>query len=492
MGILPGLFLAVLNLICIGIDITVFFVLCRIVLMWRKIHWLERLNDIGKGLVDALAVYTGQLWYKVTRRYLSIKGELLISLITLLFVRAALSQIGGLFLKLEHTNMKTTAIKKCETESQSSEAIRMHLRILGHKGFGVTELRVFDSMPLVAYVDNEDDAVRLCLQMDGKTSGIYIGVQPRSIHLFDLAPNKWVPAKSKPETNCATDNDIEYITTCFWDLDVVSEERSKGHPASDEELKQTLRAAELLSRQDGLALNSVICSSGNGHYVLAPAVPVAIDSLEVARQFKQFCHLAAQKIAPQVKGVKIDPVYNLSRVMRVIGSTNLKGQATPERPHRQACFVTEPTPASSMALYYMILNTEVDQLGTSGEILSKSIRCDLSKLEKCEFIKWCRSYATDVSEPLWWAMITNLAHLEGGIELIHEISRLDPIRYDYGDTQRKIQKAIAAGYRPVACRTIVSEAMTCPGRGRFQCSRIGKCRARAPMYLATLHTVYKR
>ena len=152
--------------------------------------------------------------------------------------------------------MKKPTINNFETQEQSNCAIRKHLQLLGHEGLGVTELRVFDPVPLVAYVDNEDDAVRLALEMEGKTSGIYVGVQPRPLELFDKAPNCWRPATSSPH-NCACDDDIEYIKTCFWDIDVVSEERSKRHPASDEELKQTLHAAELLSREEGLTLNSL-------------------------------------------------------------------------------------------------------------------------------------------------------------------------------------------------------------------------------------------
>jgi len=492
MGILPGLFLAVLNLICIGIDITMFFVLCRIVLMWRKIQWLEKLNDIGKGLVDALSAYTGQLWYKATQKRLSVKGELLLSIVALLLVRATLPEIGRLFLNLEQVNMKKASINKSETESQGSKEICMHLRILGHKNNGVTELRIFDPVPMVAYVDNEDDAVRLAREMEGKTSGIYVGVQPRPPHLFDLAPNCWRPATSSPVRNCATDNDIEYITACYWDLDVVSEERGKGHPASDEELKQSLHAAELLSREEGLALNSTICCSGNGNYVLAPIVPISVDSLEVARQFKQCCQQITQKVASQIKGVKIDPVYNLSRVMRLMGTINGKGQAVEGRPHRRACFVTEPTQARSMALYYMILNTEVEYCKVAEWQLQKVVRCDLNKLKNCEFIQWCRKYPELVTEPLWFGLITNLTYLDGGIKLIHEISRLDMVRYDYSNTQRIIQRVFDKGYKPITCKNLVDIALTCPRNSRFNCSKLTKCPARAPMYLATLHTVYKR
>jgi hypothetical protein len=385
--------------------------------------------------------------------------------------------------------LKTT---KYDINAVGADAARTHLHLLGHRGYGVTELRVFDPMPMVAYADNDDDAVRLILEMEGKTSGIYVGVQPRPAHLFDLAPNKWVSAKSKPETNCATDNDIEYITTNFWDLDVVSEERQKGYPASEEELKQSLHTAKLISREDGLALNSVICCSGNGHYVLAPMVPIPVDSLEVARQFKQFCQQLAQKIAAQVKGVKIDPVYNLSRVMRLMGTVNGKGQVAEGRPHRRAYLVTEPIPARSMALHHMILNTEVECCNSAGEQLQKAIRCDLNKLEKCEFVQWCRKYPELVTEPLWFGLIANLAFLEGGVELVHKISQLDKSRYDHSDTERVVQRVLDKGYKPITCKNLIDMAFACPGSSRFNCSKLNKCPARAPMYLATLHTIYKR
>ncbi|MFC1635715.1 hypothetical protein ACFL5Z_12815 [Planctomycetota bacterium] len=205
------------------------------------------------------------------------------------------------------------------------DQIVQHLKLLNHDGYGVTELRIFKPKPFVAYADSPEAVVRLCREMNGKTTGIYVGVQPRPLDLFDKAPNCWKPAVSNPQTNCACDRDVEFITACFFDIDVVSTERIKGCPATEEELQQSLKAATLLSRENGLALGSAICCSGNGHYVLAPIVPVPVDSDEVAKKFRQFCHQLAQGIARQVDGVKIDPVYNLSRVMRLMGTVNHKG-----------------------------------------------------------------------------------------------------------------------------------------------------------------------
>jgi len=200
-------------------------------------------------------------------------------------------------------------------ESESQIQVRMHARLLGHGGYGVTELRTFRPRPMAAYADSEDDIVRLGLNLDGQVPGIYIGVQPRPLDLFDRAPNYWRPAISSPETNCACDRDIEFITACFFDIDVLSETRTMGHPATEVELQQSLETAMLISQEDGIALSSTVCCSGNGHYVLAPVVPIPVDSDEVAAKFRYFCHRLAEEIACQVKVVRIDPVYNLSRVM---------------------------------------------------------------------------------------------------------------------------------------------------------------------------------
>ncbi|MBN2456204.1 MAG: hypothetical protein JXB29_06690 [Sedimentisphaerales bacterium] len=368
------------------------------------------------------------------------------------------------------------------TTTDSKIEICQHVQLLGHSQYGVTELRTFEPRPMVAYADNEDDIVRLTTELDREVPGIYIGVQPRLMDLFDKAPNCWKPAVSNPQTNCGCDRDIEFITACFFDIDVVSTERMKGCPATEEELQQSLQAAILLSRENGLALSSTICCSGNGHYVLAPIVPIPVDGDEVAEKFRQFCHQIAEKIARQVSGIKIDPVYNLSRVMRLMGTVNGKGQPSKDRPHRRAHFITEPISARSMALHHMILNTEIAVPNRGITPQPDKNRCDLTKIESCEFIKWCRKKPIDVSEPQWFAMITNLANLEGGPKLIHEISRLDMFRYDYQQTQRLIERVQCRGYSPANCKTIRNNG--------FYCAKLGQCQVKASMYLTRFPTMW--
>lgn len=370
-----------------------------------------------------------------------------------------------------------------ETQSESANEIATQVRLLGHSGYGGTELRIFDPRPMVAYADNENDVVRLVREIEGQTPGTYVGVQPRPPHLFDKAPNRWKPATSRRETNCACDRDIEYITACFFDIDVISDERMQGYPASKQELARTLQAAQMLSRQDDLAGGATICCSGNGHYVLAPIVPISVAGDPEALRFGSFCRQLAERVSALVQGVRVDPVYNLSRVMRVMGTINRKAQPLPGRPHRTACFVTELIPNRSMALHHRILSAELPGRPMVTSLLSETIKCDLAKIEHCEFIAWCRQKPAEVTEPLWFALLTNLARLEGGSILAHEISHLDPYRYDHQTTEALIQRIIRRGYGPTSCSALKTLG--------FHCRRLGQCHARAPMYLTDLFSIWK-
>jgi len=371
-------------------------------------------------------------------------------------------------------------MRVAEIQTGSASEAATQVRLLGHPGYGVTELRVFDPRPIVAYADNLDDVVDLVRQME-QAPGLYMGVQPRPAHLFDEAPNRWEPATARPARNCACDRDIEYITACFFDIDVVSQERTQGHPASADELGQTLEAAQILSSTDGLVSASTICCSGNGHYVLAPLVPISVSSEAEALRFGSFCRRLADITSKHIRGVRIDPVYNLSRVMRVMGTVNRKGHASTGRLFRRAHFVTEPVPGRSEILHHMILNTELPDRPVASSSLSGTIRCDLAKIESCDFIAYCRERPTEITEPLWFALLTNLARLEGGPRLAHEISSLDPYRYDGQTTEVRIQRILDSGYSAVGCATLKALG--------FSCKRQTKCHAKAPMYLTDLFSI---
>ena len=92
-------------------------------------------------------------------------------------------------------------------------------------------------------------------------------------------------------------------------------------------------------------------------------------------------------------------------------------------------------------------------------------------MASCLFLKHCQGDAATLSEPDWYAMITNLAPFEGGARLIHELSAPYP-GYTEENTQRKINHFLSSGTKPITCRTICEKG--------FKCPNYGKCPVKAP------------
>lgn len=368
-------------------------------------------------------------------------------------------------------------------EMDSEKEMRKHYCLLGHKDRGCTELRIPDPPPLVSYVDNEDDFVSRSNEYDGKVSGIYVGTNSRPIDFMEFAPNCWQPARGYPNSNCAKDTDIEFITTSFIDIDVISPMRLAGYPASRQELKQTEKLAKIIASSEGFAHSAVIACSGNGHYVITPIVPISVDCDDLRRQFRAFHESLISKYGSIMHGCKMDNVFNASRVMRVMGTMNKKGIAIDYRPYRRAHFITYILPMPSMALHHMILNADIPYFTHETQIPQANIKCNLLSLEKCTFIQWCRKHPTLVSEQQWFGLITNLAHLAGGPALIHEISCLDRARYTYDETQRRIDYVLQRCYKPVRCMNLNGKGDDENGYGCFTCHKVDFCQAKAPMYM---------
>ncbi len=365
----------------------------------------------------------------------------------------------------------------------------MHYRLLSHAGLGVTELRLFAPGPRVGYVDNEADFIRLCDMAEPYVQGTYVGVQPRPPHLFDKAPNQWVRPIAGPGGNCGKDGDVEFLCLLYFDIDVCTPTKNAGHPASDGELQNSLSAAKLIANQPELEGSAVIACTGNGHAVMAPVTPIPCDSNDIAQKFKAFCQQIIQQCDSELpSGTRLDIVFNASRVMRIIGTLNRKGTPLANRPHRRAFFVTSPEVAPSYALHQRIINTDVRPVSVAPSLFWKPLDCNLQNLDTCEFIRWCRKYPTQVSEPHWFGLAGNLVHLKGGIELFHEISALDPARYDVDNTQRIIERILNTGYRPTNCTYLTG--IRGSGKAAFSCSCIDSCPARCPMLMAVNRNVF--
>jgi putative DNA primase/helicase len=99
----------------------------------------------------------------------------------------------------------------------------------------------------------------------------------------------------------------------------------------------------------------------------------------------------------------------------------------------------------------------------------------VKRVLSCRFVSWCKDHPEEVTEPLWYALLSNLVRLRGGYSLSHEYSRRYP-RYSRSETDHKIHQALDAS-NPHTCRYI--------GENGFECMR--DCGVKSPAALA-----YKR
>lgn len=85
------LLMCLLYFICVGIDIVMFFLQIRLVLLWRNIDWLVPFDNAGKSLVSTVTLKIPQ--FIKTQNRLSEKGKLIIALVAFAIARIILGSI---------------------------------------------------------------------------------------------------------------------------------------------------------------------------------------------------------------------------------------------------------------------------------------------------------------------------------------------------------------------------------------------------------------
>ena len=152
---------------------------------------------------------------------------------------------------------------------------------------------------------------------------------------------------------------------------------------------------------------------------------------------------------------------NESRVMRLPGYNHCK-----EDPVMVECILFHPERRYTQDQLSDLLPVVEDQPVENKKGTEKGL--SIVKHE-CEFIKHCRDNAATLSEHDWYAMITELAVFEGGVELIHEYSK--PYKdYDPAVTQKKINHFLESGTRPMTCATIGEKGFKCPKMVSGECT----------------------
>lgn len=165
---------------------------------------------------------------------------------------------------------------------------------------------------------------------------------------------------------------------------------------------------------------------------------------------------------------------NLSRVMRIPGFLHCK-----EEPISVECIKFNPEiryTQDQLAEHLPDVAYEQEPGTATSSIRNRGTQKGLvSSGKRCAFLHYCKTHAKTLSEPDWYAMITNLALFEGGEDAIHKLSRGYP-NYSFEQTQAKIDHFYKSGTKPMTCARIAEHG--------FKCPRLGKCKSKAPAAMA--------
>ncbi len=85
------LLMCFLYFVCVGLDIAMFFLQIRLVVLWRNVNWLVPFDDAGKTLVNAVTTRVSQCFNP--QNPLSERGKLIVALVAFAIARVVLGTI---------------------------------------------------------------------------------------------------------------------------------------------------------------------------------------------------------------------------------------------------------------------------------------------------------------------------------------------------------------------------------------------------------------
>jgi len=250
-------------------------------------------------------------------------------------------------------------IKEGKFGPMRTDAARRHLETLNHRSGGSTELAIMapcqdGSMRIVAtgFFDDHDTLLKAAEQHSG-VAHVYVGVNPR--------PVNWMTA-SCDGSRRAKDADIEFVSAVLLDIDPV--DRGSGELGDKHAHGEALAAAERIADK----LGGAVIDSGGGAYVVLPLMePALVADLGGAEPWKRHARAwRANVVEPLVADlpVRIDDTADLSRLCRLAGTRNVKGEGRETAWLRDARDCLEPE---------TVLAVEVDDRATPAAPVGKKI-----------------------------------------------------------------------------------------------------------------------
>ena len=231
----------------------------------------------------------------------------------------------------------------------NSNDIQRSLRLLDYDSY---EIRVINPNSISSQIIHSfSELSSLCQKHDG-LSNLYVGINERNM------------------IN-ATKQDIQAVNFVVIDLDSVRADNKQ--PANQPELDATIQASQVIMDwfADHGFSSPVRAISGNGCHIWTRIPRLPLTGLEMTTQWesrvKQF-YLQIESVLPNdlQQKVKIDPIQDVTRIIKLIGTTSVKSNPTEDRPNRVSSWLDHPesTVADRKLLDYIssLKPNEVDSL----------------------------------------------------------------------------------------------------------------------------------
>ena len=153
-----------------------------------------------------------------------------------------------------------------------------------------------------------------------------------------------------------------------------------------------------------------------------------------------------------------DPAcVNESRVMRLLGFYHNKT----DTPVMVRCVCFHPERRYTQEQLLAVLPEPEESKPAQTAHKCGAAKGAESVMRGCQFMQHSRDNAANLSEPLWHAMITNLAQFGEGREMIHKLSEPYP-GYTSEETDQKINNFLNSGTGPMTCEKICERGFKCP------------------------------
>ncbi|MER9438516.1 primase-helicase family protein [Mesorhizobium sp. M0618] len=292
------------------------------------------------------------------------------------------------------------------------------------------------------------------------------------------------------------DNVHRYLAVALHDGQAFEEQTRRGDTACalaflalDIDLATGVHAATNLPKTEEQALGllneadlpepTLVIHSGGGLYPIWQfQQPLLLESKDDRSRIQRLwsAWYEQARITWERHGLKLDPIADLARVLRVPGTFNPKTK--PAKPVRilgtssdrlwtleqledvVADRVASSSNNSPRSGEHQLADTLRQEMMSGDEDACKNAAGALAMISGCSFLKGCDEGSERLTEPQWKDAADLLAHIPEGRRYFHNLSSRDP-RYSYREAEAKLDHA--SKYRPKLCETIAETNSECNG-----------------------------